>query len=137
MEVKEVKAWLSRAWKIDKEIDALLEAKRLEYQRCVATTAMFDGEVVSSTKNPHKFDRLAELEAKINRRVDALYMIKAEILNAITAVDNPTYRTLLIERYINFKTWEKIAVDMNYSYVHLVHTLHPCALKALKTLNSI
>lgn len=126
------KEWLMRVWKLNDEISALLEAKRIEYERCISTTSAFTGEVVKSTKCPHKFDKLTELEIKIDVRIDRLYAIKTEILEAINSIENITYRTLLIERYINCKTWEKIAVDMNYSYSNIVHNLHPKALAALK-----
>lgn len=39
---------------------------------------------------------------------------------------------ILILRYLNFQTWEMIACKMNYSYVHIVHNLHPKALRAIE-----
>ena len=36
------------------------------------------------------------------------------------------------ERYINGKTWEQVAVQMNYSYVHIVHRMHPAVLRTLQ-----
>lgn len=55
-----------------------------------------------------------------------------EIVQAvIDAVDDPDLRQLLILRYINGLTWEKIAVDMNYSWRHTLR-LHGAALAAVK-----
>lgn len=55
-----------------------------------------------------------------------------EIVQAvIDAVDEPDLRQLLILRYINGLTWEKIAVDMNYSWRHTLR-LHGAALAAVK-----
>lgn len=55
-----------------------------------------------------------------------------EIVQAvIDAVDDPDLRQLLILRYINGWTWEKIAVDMNYSWRHTLR-LHGAALSAVK-----
>ena len=49
-------------------------------------------------------------------------------------VEDPTRRNLLIYRYLDFETWESIAVMMNYSYVHVVHNLHPKAIEKIKEL---
>ena len=49
----------------------------------------------------------------------------------IDAVDDPDQRHLLRLRYINGLTWEKIAVDMNYSWRHTLR-LHGAALAAVK-----
>ena len=55
-----------------------------------------------------------------------------EIVQAvIDAVDEPDLRQLLILRYINGLTWEKIAVDMHYSFRHTLR-LHGAALAAVK-----
>ena len=60
--------------------------------------------------------------------LSGLHRITAE---TIEAVSEP-YQTLLYERYINGKTWEQIAVTLNYSFVHVVHRLHPAALRAVQ-----
>ncbi len=57
--------------------------------------------------------RLAELEAEIIGRIDAL-----EVLD---------YRRLLTLRYVNYKKWEEIALEMHYSY-RRIHELHSRAL---------
>lgn len=55
-----------------------------------------------------------------------------EIVRAvIDAVDDADLRQLLILRYINGLTWEKIAVDMHYSFRHTLR-LHGAALAAVK-----
>lgn len=55
-----------------------------------------------------------------------------EIVQAvIDAVDDANLRQLLILRYINGLTWEKIAVDMHYSFRHTLR-LHGAALAAVK-----
>ena len=46
----------------------------------------------------------------------------------IKAVANTERQTLLELRYLCFKTWEQIAVEMNYT-VRNVHLLHKEALK--------
>lgn len=127
-----VKEWLNRARRLDYEINALIRAKEDTWARIVSTTSAPSGVVVSQTKNPHKFDRYIELQDRINERIDYLCAVKAEILSAINRVDDTVLRTLLIERYINCKTWEQVAVDMHWSFCAIVQHKHPAALNAIK-----
>lgn len=122
------KEWLRRGWKIDQEINSLLRTKRETRDRLTSITAGYDGDPVQGTRDPHKYDRLVELDSKIDERVDQLVQIKAEITDAIAQVQDSRYRTLLTERYMEFKTWEQIAVDMDYSRQH-IDRLHGQALK--------
>ena len=126
------KEWLNRARRLDHEIDALISAKDLAWEKIISITSNPDAIVVSRSKNPHKFDRYVELQEKINDRIDELCAIKAEILRTINRVDDTVLRTLLIERYINCKTWERIAVDMGYSFGAIVQYKHPQALNAVR-----
>jgi len=127
------KDWLMRAWRIDKEIEAMLVARKRAYERCVSVTTRPREVVVTSSHDPDTaMIALLNIETLIDERIDQLNQIKAEIFNAITAVPDCTLRTLLIERYINFKTWEQIAVDMGYSYSQIVKYIHPRALAQVK-----
>lgn len=87
--------------------------------------------VVSGGGDNDPMVQYVDLEKKIDERVDELHMVKVEILNAINTVPDCTLRTLLIERYINFKTWEQIAVNLNYTYRQTVR-LHGRALEIIK-----
>ncbi|MBP0987392.1 MAG: sigma-70 family RNA polymerase sigma factor [Oscillospiraceae bacterium] len=74
---------------------------------------------------------LVDTERQTAAEVSRLCKLETEIACTIDRMPEP-YRTLLYERYINGKTWEQIAVGMNYSYVHTVHRLHPSALRAVQ-----
>lgn len=50
---------------------------------------------------------------------DRLARLRQEIGVAIDSVPEPKLRELLQMRYIDGMTFEKIAVEMNYSYVHI------------------
>ena len=130
------KEWLNRGRNLNEEINALIKAKeKALYDACNVSIA-YDKERVQTSQNNSteaKFTRFADYSKAIDERIDELYKIKQEILKAISGVDNSTYRTLLIERYINFKTWEEIAVYMNYSYMHITR-LHGKALQRVKML---
>lgn len=73
---------------------------------------------------------LVDTERKTAAEVVRLCKLETEIACTIDRMPEP-YRTLLYERYINGKTWEKIAVDMNYSY-RGVTKMHGRALQAVK-----
>ena len=128
------KEWLNRGRNLNEEINALINAKeKALYDACNVSIAYDKERVQTSQYNSSemKFSKFADYSKAIDDRIDELYRIKQEILNAIYEVKNSTYRTLLIERYINFKTWEQIAVKINYDYYHVIKHLHPKALKAI------
>ena len=127
------KAWLKRGWQIDQEINSLLRTKQETRDRLTSVTAGYDGESVQGTRDPHKYDRLAELDEKIDRRIDQLVAVKQEIMDAIDQMEDERYRTLLRERYVNHKTWEQIKEIMRYSDLRYVYRLHGWALQAIRT----
>ncbi|MCL2096979.1 MAG: DUF1492 domain-containing protein [Oscillospiraceae bacterium] len=71
---------------------------------------------------------LLEIENDLKYKVHGLASLKCEALKKIDAVENSTYRTLLILRYINDLNWEQIADRMNYTRGHITQRLHPRAL---------
>ena len=74
--------------------------------------------------------RIVDAEARVDAEIELLTATAREVRTTIEAVPEP-YRTLLYERYINGKTWEQIAVIMNYSWRQTVR-LHGIALNAVK-----
>lgn len=128
------KEWLMRAWKIDREINALLKAKETAFDRLTGSGAARGSDPVSDTKDPHRaFDSYIQLSDSLDRRIEDLYTMKAEIMEVINCVKNNTQRVLLINRYVLFKTWEQIAVDMNYSYQGVLK-IHSAALLSVNKL---
>ena len=71
--------------------------------------------------------KIIDLENEINADIDQLVDLKRDIVAIIKAVENPEDQTLLELRYLCFKTWEQIAVDMGYNVRH-VYRLHDEAL---------
>lgn len=121
------KQWLNRARNIDREINELLREKEEVRDRVLKITQSYTGDAVQSTKDPHKFDRVVELEMEIDRHIDELVAVKTEILHGIAKLPDGRYREILRLRYLSGKTFEQIAVEMNYSWRH-VCTLHGRAL---------
>ena len=71
--------------------------------------------------------KIIDLEAEINSDIDTLVDLKQSIMRIIKRVSNPEYQTLLELRYLCFKTWEQIAIDMNYG-IDNIFKLHKKAL---------
>ena len=121
---------------MNKTIEGLEKAKARAYDIAVGTAAELTEKVQESHGNSVE-DRLVTY-ADYCRRIDEhkieLLKILKEIMEAIMKVEDPTLRNLLIYRYLDFETWESIAVMMNYSYVHVVHNLHPKAMEKIKEL---
>lgn len=132
------KTWLSRAQMLDKEITALITARDKAYARCIATTnAPREIQISASHTNKVReaLEAYALLEQEIDSRIDELTEIKREIIKAIGGMENPVYRTLLLERYINLRTWEDIASVMQYTERNIFY-LHGAALKAFASFHS-
>ena len=84
--------------------------------------------------NAHRMEdviiKIIDFENEINAEIDRLVDIKREITCLINSVPNQEEQTLLELRYLCFKTWEQIAVEMGYSLQN-VYKLHSKALKNL------
>ena len=126
-----VKQWLWRYQNADHKIESLLRERQAAYDRLIKITAALDGDAVSSTKDPHKFDELAELDVFIRQRVAQSMEIRIEITTAIDQLEDWRHRDILTYRYINGYTWEQVADAINISRRHVTR-LHGDALNVLR-----
>lgn len=110
------KQWLSRGMNIDQEISALLAVRDEVKARAESVTQVITGDPVQGTKDPHKFDRLVELDDRIDRLVDRLVETRLDIISAISELEDGRLRALLFKRYIEGKRFELIATEMGYSW---------------------
>lgn len=76
--------------------------------------------------------RIIDLEQEINAEIDAFVDDKHKIINQIQGLKNSDYISLLFKRYVEFKKFETIAVEMNFTYQYVVE-LHGYALKDFQT----
>lgn len=102
-----------------------------------STTPNYGGEVVSGTRNPHKYDAYVEYCDNIDRRIDELVGIKQEIQEAIAMVPDNMQRLVLIGRYINFKQWEQIAFENGYSYQRIFQVHNNALVEISKIIESV
>lgn len=129
------KEYLLQAYRIDQRINSKLE--QIVSLRALATkaTSTLSDTPPSGTRNVHSMEdtiaKMVDLENEINADIDRLVDLKREFVFIIKKIDNPEYQTLLELRYLCFKTWEHIAVEMGYSLQHIFRIHH----KALKEIN--
>lgn len=110
------KQWLGRARFIDREINLLLKTKAEARDGLTRITQSYESDGTQVSKDPHKFDRLVELENMIDLKVAELNETKAEILGVIFQLEDRKQKMVLISYYIRMKTFEQIAVEMSYSF---------------------
>lgn len=127
--------WLNRA-KYTRNALSALERLKVE-KRAMATACGInyenDGTQNGGGKNGTeiKFLNIAEVEEKIENAKKDMFDIHKEIERAIYSIDNIELRTVLINHYLNFFSWEETAEEMKYS-VRAIKYKHVLALDELK-----
>lgn len=126
------KEYLSQAYRIDQRINSKLEQIVSLRELATKATSTLSDTPPSGSRNVHSMEgiivKMVALENEINADIDALIDLKKEFIFIIKGVENPEYQTLLELRYLCFKTWEQIAVEMGYSLQHIFR-IHDKALK--------
>ena len=114
------KQYMRRAYHVDGIINAKLkQIRQLKYTACMLSRNMTGDKVQANGRNDKVAEvtaNIVDLENEINNQIDALVDYKRDIITVIEHVPEAHYRLLLQLRYVNFYTWEKIAVEMNYCY---------------------
>ncbi len=134
------KDYLCKAYRLDQRINSKLEqVASLNELAMRATSTLSDMPKSPSSTNSKMEDvicRIIDLQDEINKDIDKLVDLKINIVSIIKTVPNPEHQMLLELRYLCFKTWEQIAVEMGYSVRNIYH-LHGAALKEIPPLKSL
>lgn len=91
--------------------DKLIKTKEHELSKLrlnIAQVSVKQNEPVktSGVNDPMRIvDRIADLQAEINREIDNLVRLKTEIRSKINALDDYRYIAILTEYYINCQRW--------------------------------
>ena len=109
---------LAKGRGIDREINALIRTRDETKDRLTHITQNYDGDGAQSAKDPHKFDKLVELEDQINQMIDDLVDQRMLSLNLISRLDDSRERMILKLYYVDFLSWEQTAVSANLSWTH-------------------
>ena len=133
--MSEAKYYLQQLAFLDAEINALQEECENFYATLLKATD-YAREKVQSTmpESGENYTRLIEKRENVTTKIDELIDLKDLVLKEIDMIDDQRYRIILIERYINGKTWEQIARVLNYD-TSWIYKLHGYALKSFESVH--
>ena len=131
--IQDTKKWLNRGYKLRDTIRSLEIAQKRAYDIVTGTTMTLSERVQEShgNGNENKLITYADYCREIDKHKAELFIILQQITSAIMKVDNNIYKNILISRYLNFETWETIAINIGYCYKQ-IQRLHKKALQAVK-----
>ena len=130
------KEYFSQARYLDARINTKI--KQLEALNTLATsaTSVLTGMPHSPNKATSKMadivDKIVDLQAEINRDIDALVDLKGEMRSKLEMVPAEDYKAILEMRYLCFMSWEQIASNLGLS-VPYTYKLHDRALKGFES----
>ena len=128
------KEYLGQAYRLDQRINSKLEQVLSLRDLTTKATATMSDMPGGGSRNVYKMQdiigKIIDLENEINADIDQLVDLKREMVAVIKSVIDPECQTLLELRFLCFKTWEQIAVDMGYSIQH-IYRLRDKALKLI------
>ena len=133
------KEYLKQAFHIDRRINDKLE--QISSMRDLATkaTSIINDMPGSATHDPHSMQeviaKIIDDEEEVNAAIDRLVDLKRDNRHTIEQVPDENEKMLLEQRYLSFKSWERLAEDMNFS-LRWVHIMHGRALKAVEKILS-
>lgn len=133
-DLSEIKRVLRSVWWTQKRLDADLERLAMLRAEAVGVRGMeYDRQTVHGGKEHNVLEdaacAIADCEAEIKAEVKQWRAALDRVTGIIHDVGDQRYQMLLLYRYRDLWTWEKIAVEMGYSWQY-VHRLHGRALKA-------
>lgn len=127
------KQYLKKIRTLDKQILAQLD--QITVHRSMAakvTSVLSEG---PPPQNSHYEDKLSgivakilELEDKLQSDLEEYINLKSKAILQINSMEDGKLKLVLYHRYLNQKTWEDIACDLNCS-TQWIHTLHGQALQ--------
>lgn len=111
------KEYLNQARTLDMLINAKIEELHNLKLMAVTVSSPALSEKVKSSKENNSMcivDKIIDLQNTINDEVDKLVNLKKEIRSKIDMLSDPFEKVVLIERYINCKSWEDISEKIHY-----------------------
>lgn len=131
--ITDAKKYLRQIELLDRRINARLEERQRVLDMLLRVTPVLRDTVVSGGASGHEkiengVEKLVRYEDEINSDIDRMVSLKREVSAIIDRIDNPDRVTVLYSRYIGYKSFERIAVDMNMSYRNVCY-IHGKALR--------
>jgi len=128
------KEYLSQVMYIDQRIDTKLEQVMSLREAATKATATLSDMPRPDSPNVRSMEdtivKIVDLENEINRDIDRLVDLKAEARRLIGQVKEPDQQLVLELRYLCYKPWSEIMVELGCSEP-TVYRLHGEALKKI------
>lgn len=126
------KDYLNQVSRLNRMINnKLIEIAQLKELAC-SISAIQTGERVQTTPNYDKigtaYAKIDEMERKLDKLIDTYVDKKNHIIGQIDGIEDEMLYNILFARYIERKTFEKIATELEYSWRQIIR-LHGKALK--------
>ena len=131
----DAKSYLRKIELLDAHINNRISDKQA--LECLATkiTATISPVSVSGSGNHDKIGdavaKIVDLQEEINRKIDKFVNLKREVSELIEQIEDPDQVKVLHMRYFEYKPWEQIAIEMQYSYRNVCY-IHGKALQAVQ-----
>lgn len=128
----DTKQYLQQISRLDRMINNKLSEISQLRELAMSVSAITNEERVQTTPNFDKigttYCKIEEMEEKLDKLIDEFVDKKNLIISQIDKIENETYYEILFARYIEKKTFEKIADEMTYSWRQVIR-LHGRALQ--------
>ena len=128
----DTKTYLQQISRLDRMINNKLSEISQLRELAMSVSAVKNEERVQNTPNFDKigtaYCKIEEMEEKLDKLIDEYVDKKNLIISQIDKIENETYYEILFARYIEKKTFEKIADEMTYSFRNVTR-LHGRALQ--------
>mgnify|MGYP003560378938 FL=1 len=128
----DTKQYLQQISRLDRMINNKLSEISQLRELEMSVSAVKNEERVQTTPNFDKigtaYCKIEEMEEKLDKLIDEYVDKKNLIISQIDGIENETYYEILFARYIEKKTFEKIADEMTYSFRNVTR-LHGRALQ--------
>lgn len=135
----DVKRYLQQIKLYDSHINTKLEEHDRLLEMATRITPTLKDVVVSGGGNQDKLAdaavKLADLEAEIDADIDRYVNAKQEISGVLDGISDPDQLQVLHKRYVQYKTFEQIACDMNMTYRNVCY-IHGKGLLAVREIMS-
>ena len=134
------KEYMEQARYLDMQINSKIEQVRSLNELATRVTTVYSDMPHSPNRNTARMEetiaKIIDLESEIDRDIDALVDLKREIMRVVNSIESAEYRTILEMRYLQFKKWEQIALQMSTD-LRWVYRMHGRALNEVqKIINS-
>lgn len=133
-ELEEVKEWLWKYRKLVKQTEALRERLAATREQLTSARALVYDDMPHGSGNLSDLSdvvaRLEEQEGEVLERILEEDNARAEIVDALNTLP-PITRQVMHERYISWRSWERIATRHKLS-TSTVHRIHKDGLERLR-----